>query len=150
MRKRFLVWLIVVPVLVFFSTNVIGSALASRSSVTALGVRIVPAGATRSSGYLVTVARSPQGFTLFKTWFGVSPQARVCWITHAEADRISRKYPSRERAVKVNGRGTFWMLVVYPAWAKDIRQMLGSAQAKCTLVATTQRAFFLPFDVNLS
>lgn len=150
MGKRLLVWFVILPVLGAFSVTIIGGALAARKNVAVAGTKIVPPDATRASGVLVAEGRATGRFSVFKSWFGVPDETRLCWVTQGTAAMIAARFPSRQRSVKVNDRGIFTMLVVYPAWAKTLREVLGASQVKCTLVATAQRAFFLPFDVNLS
>jgi hypothetical protein len=144
MKKRMAAWVVVLPLLVVFSTSLVGTALASQSTVQDKAGAVVPA--HPKQGKLVLL--EPDGsFGLFKEYFGLKPSSKVCWVSEATLASLEARYATSVSTVDLGSRGSFQLVTVEDTNAGHVRQIV--AQNPCALVHE-HHVFFLPLDGHTS
>jgi hypothetical protein len=144
MKKRMAVWVVVLPLLVVFSTSLVGTALAAHSTTENKAGVLIPA--HPETGKLVLL-QSGDRFSLFKEYFGLRPSTSVCWVSTATLASLETRYDTSVSTISVRDRGSFDLVTVNGANPGHIRQILG--QHHCVLVGS-HHAFFLPLDGHTS
>ena len=144
MKKRMAVWVVVLPLLVVFSMSLVGTALASHSTVQMKAGALIPAHPKKGKLVLLETGGS---FSLFKEFFGLKSSSSVCWVSEATLASLEARYATSVSTVDLGSRGSFQLVTVEDADAGHVRQILG--QNPCTLVHG-HRTFFLPLDGHTS
>lgn len=144
MKKRMAVWVVVLPLLAVFSMSLVGTALASQSTVQVKAGELISA--HPKTGTLVLLETGGR-FALFKEYFGLKPSSSVCWVSEATLASLEARYATSVSTVDVGSRGSFQLVTVTDADSGHVRQILG--QNPCALVHG-HRAFFLPLDGHTS
>jgi len=145
MKKRMAVWVVVLPLLAVFSMSLVGTALASHSTVEVKAGALIPAH-PKQKGKLVLL--EPSGsFALFKEFFGLKPSTSVCWVSEATLASLEARYATSVSTVDLGSRGSFQLVTVEDAATGHVRQLVG--QNPCTLVQG-HHTFFLPLDGHTS
>ena len=101
MKKRMAVWVVVLPLLLLFSTSLVGTALAAHSTVQMKAGSLIPA--HPKQGALVVLETS-RNFTLFKAYFGLKPDASVCWVSDVTLASLQCRYATSVSTVEVRSR----------------------------------------------
>ena len=144
MKKRMAVWVVVLPLLVVFSTSLVGTALASHSTVEVKAGALIPAHPKKGKLVLLETGGS---FDLFKEFFGLKSSTSVCWVSEATLASLEARYATSVSTVDLGSRGSFQLVTVEDANTGHVRQILG--QNPCTLVQE-HHTFFLPLDGHTS
>ena len=144
MKTRMAVWVVVLPLLVVFSTSLVGTALASRSTVQVKAGALIPAHPRKGKLVLLETGGS---FALFKDYFGLKSSTSVCWVSEATLASLQARYATSVSTVDVGSRGSFQLVTVEDASAGHVRKILG--QNPCVLVHG-HHTFFLPLDGHTS
>ena len=146
MKKRMAVWVVVLPLLVVFSMSLVGTALASHSTVELKAGALIPAQPKKEKGKLVLL-ETGGSFSLFKEFFGLKPSTSVCWVSGATLASLEARYATSVSTVDLGSRGSFQLVTVEDADSGHVRQLLG--QNPCALVQG-HHTFFLPLDGHTS
>ena len=144
MKKRMAVWVVVLPLLVVFSMSLVGTALASHSTVQMKAGALIPAHPKKGKLVLLEPGGS---FSLFKEFFGLKSSATVCWVSEATLASLEARYATSVSTVDLGSRGSFQLVTVQDADTGHVRQIVG--QNPCTLVQD-HHTFFLPLDGHTS
>jgi hypothetical protein len=150
-RRRLVPWLVIVPVLVLFSSNLVANAIASRSSIEAKAGALIPSGKNgRAAGLLVKFehGRHAGVGSRVRSLFGLQHKKRLCWVTQESAAVLAQEYDTRNDSVTVPGHGTLDLLIVFDGDAESIRNVLD--QGRCTLISDHWFTFYLPFQPHIS
>ena len=145
MKKRMAVWVVVLPLLVVFSTSLVGNALAAHSTPEMKAGALIPA--HPENGKLILFEPGDR-FGLFKEYFGLRPSTRVCWVSGSTLGSLQRRYNTSVSTINVRHRGSFQLVTVKGARSGHIRKILG--QHHCVLVKNHRHTFFLPLDGHTS
>jgi hypothetical protein len=146
MKKRMAVWVVVLPLLVVFSMSLVGTALASHSTLEVKAGALIPAHPKKVKGKLVLLEENGS-FSLFKDYFGLKPSTSVCWVSEATLASLEARYATSVSTVDLGSRGSFQLVTVEDADTGHVRQIVG--QNPCTLVQG-HHTFFLPLDGHTS
>jgi len=144
MKKRMAVWVVVLPLLVVFSMSLVGTALASHSTVQMKASALIPAHPKKGKLVLLETGGS---FSLFKEYFGLKSSTSVCWVSGATLASLEARYATSVSTVDLGSRGSFQLVTVEEADTGHVRQLVG--QNPCTLVQG-HHTFFLPLDGHTS
>ena len=144
MKKRMAVWVVVLPLLVVFSMSLVGTALASHSTVEVKAVALIPAHPKKGKLVLLETGES---FSLFKEYFGLKSSTTVCWVSGATLASLEARYATSVSTVDLGSRGSFQLVTVEDADSGHVRQLHG--QNPCALVQG-HHTFFLPLDGHTS
>ena len=144
MKKRMAVWVVVLPLLVVFSMSLVGTALASHSTVQVKAGALIPAHPKKGKLVLLETGGS---FALFKDYFGLKSSTTVCWVSEATLASLKARYVTSVSTVVVGSRGSFQLVTVEDADSGHVRHILG--QNPCALVQR-HHTFFLPLDGHTS
>jgi len=144
MKKRMAVWVVVLPLLVVFSMSLVGTALASHSTVQVKAGALIPAHPKKGKLVLLETGGS---FSLFKEYFGLKSSTSVCWVSGATLASLEARYATSVSTVDLGSRGSFQLVTVEEADTGHVRQLVG--QNPCTLVQG-HHTFFLPLDGHTS
>ena len=144
MKKRLAVWVVVLPLLVVFSMSLVGTALASHSTVQMKASALIPAHPKKGKLVLLETGGS---FSLFKEYFGLKSSTSVCWVSGATLASLEARYATSVSTVDLGSRGSFQLVTVEEADTGHVRQLVG--QNPCTLVQG-HHTFFLPLDGHTS
>ena len=144
MKKRMAVWVVVLPLLVVFSMSLVGTALASHSTVQMKASALIPAHPKKGKLVLLETGGS---FSLFKEYFGLKSSTSVCWVSGATLASLEARYATSVSTVDLGSRGSFQLVTVEDADSGHVRQLLG--QNPCALVQG-HHTFFLPLDGHTS
>ena|SRR6187551_526677 len=144
MKKRMAVWVVVLPLLVVFSMSLVGTALASHSTVQMKAGALIPAHPKKGKLVLLETGGS---FSLFKEYFGLKSSTSVCWVSGATLASLEARYATSVSTVDLGSRGSFQLVTVEEADTGHVRQLVG--QNPCTLVQG-HHTFFLPLDGHTS
>ena len=145
MKKRMAVWVVVLPLLAVFSMSLVGTALASHSTVEVKAGALIPAH-PKKKGKLVLL-ETGGSFALFKEYFGLKSSTSVCWVSEGTLASLEARYATSVSTVDLGSRGSFQLVTVEDADTGHVRQLLG--QNPCTLVQG-HHTFFLPLDGHTS
>jgi hypothetical protein len=147
MKKRMAVWVVVLPLLVVFSMSLVGTALASHSTIQEKAGALIPAHPSKGNKGKLVLLEPGGSFSLFKDYFGLKSSTSVCWVSEATLASLEARYATSVSTVDLGSRGSFQLVTVEDADTGHVRQIVG--QNPCTLVQD-HHSFFLPLDGHTS
>ena len=87
-------------------------------------------------------------FALFKEYFGLRSNARVCWVSGATLGALQARFDTSVSTIQVRHRGSFELVTVKGvSYQKYIWDVIG--QSNCVMVKS-HHTFFLPLDGHTS
>ena len=140
--RRLASWLVIVPVLGFFSFTVVAGAAVGGKPDYAAAAKQLPPG----KPLVVVAASGSQDRSLLDRLTHQYSTQVLCSVTASQVATLSARYQVGRMTIRINGASVV-IITVSGITETELRKVLNVSKLQCTLVRVST-TFYLPFDAH--